>query len=388
MDFLLNQEQQQIRDEILKLCAQFDDAYWLEKDRTAEFPHELHAAMAQAGWLGVAMPEEYGGANLGITEAVVMMQAVAESGAAMSGASAVHINIFGLQPVVVFGTDEQKRRMLPPLIAGEDKACFAVTEPNAGLDTTRLKVRAERRGDHYVLSGQKIWISTAQVANKILILARTTPLDQVKRKTDGLSLFYTDLDRSKVAVRVIHKMGRHAVDSNEMFFDGMIIPAADLIGEEGRGFRAILHGMNPERILMGAEAVGIGRAALQRAAKYARERVVFDRPIGQNQAIQHPLAKCWMELEAANLMVFKAAALYDAGSPCGAEANAAKYLAGEACFRACEQAILTHGGMGYAKEYHVERYLREAWIPRLAPVSPQLILCFIAEKVLGLPKSY
>jgi acyl-CoA dehydrogenase len=388
MDFMLNQEQQQIRDEVLKLCAQFDDAYWLEKDRTGTFPHELHAAMAQAGWLGIAMPEDYGGANLGITEAVVMMQAVAESGAAMSGASAVHINIFGLQPVVVFGTDEQKRRILPPLIAGQDKACFAVTEPDAGLDTTALKVRAERRGDHYVLSGQKIWISTAQVANKILILARTTPLDRVKRRTEGLSLFYTDLDRSKVAVRIIEKMGRHAVDSNEMFFDGMTIPAADLIGEEGQGFRSILHGMNPERILMGAEAVGIGRAALARAAKYARERVVFRRPIGQNQGIAHPLARCWMELEAANLMVMKAAALYDRNMECGAEANAAKYLAGEAAFRACETAVMTHGGMGYSKEFHVERYLREVMIPRIAPITPHMILNFIAEKVLGLPKSY
>ena len=388
MDFMLNQEQQQIRDEVLKLCAQFDDAYWLEKDRSGTFPHELHVALAQAGWLGIAMPEEYGGANLGITDAVVMMQAVAESGAAMSGASAVHINIFGLQPVVVFGTDEQKRRMLPPLIAGKDKACFAVTEPDAGLDTTALKVRAERRGDHYVLSGQKIWISTAQVANKILILARTTPLDRVKRRTEGLSLFYTDLDRSKVAVRIIEKMGRHAVDSNEMFFDGMTIPAADLIGEEGQGFRSILHGMNPERILMGAEAVGIGRAALARAAKYARERVVFRRPIGQNQGIAHPLARCWMELEAANLMVMKAAALYDRNMECGAEANAAKYLAGEAAFRACETAVMTHGGMGYSKEFHVERYLREVMIPRIAPITPHMILNFIAEKVLGLPKSY
>jgi len=388
MDFSLNQEQQQIRDEVLKLCARFDDAYWLAKDRSGDFPHELHGALAQAGWLGIAMPEAYGGAGLGITEATIMMQAVAESGAAMSGASAVHINIFGLQPVVVFGTDEQKRRMLPPLIAGEDKACFAVTEPDAGLDTTALKVRAERRGDHYVLSGQKIWISTAQVANKILILARTTPLDQVKRRTEGLSLFYTDLDRSKVAVRVIEKMGRHAVDSNEMFFDGMVVPAADRIGEEGQGFRTILHGMNPERILIAAEAIGIGRAALARAAKYARERVVFRRPIGQNQGIAHPLARAWMELEAANLMVMKAAWLYDRNMECGAEANAAKYLAGEAAFRACETAVMTHGGMGYSKEFHVERYLREVMVPRIAPITPHMILNFIAEKVLGLPKSY
>jgi acyl-CoA dehydrogenase len=388
MDFSLSAEQQQIRDEIRKLCAQFDDAYWLEKDRSGEFPGELHATLAAGGWLGIAMPEQYGGAGLGITEAAIMMQAIAESGAAMSGASAVHMNIFGLQPVVVFGTDDQKRRMLPPLIAGKDQACFAVTEPDAGLDTTAIKVRAERRGDHYVLSGQKIWISTAQVANKVLILARTTPLAEVKRKTEGLSLFYTDLDRSHVAVRAIAKMGRHAVDSNEMFFDGMVVPAADRIGPEGGGFRSILHGMNPERILIAAEAVGIGRVALQRAAAYARERVVFRRPIGQNQGIAHPLAHCWMNLEAANLMVMKAASLYDRGEDCGAEANAAKYLAAEAAFQACETAVLTHGGMGYSKEFHVERYLREVMIPRIAPITPHMILNFIAEKVLGLPKSY
>jgi len=330
----------------------------------------------------------HGGSGLGITEAAIMMQAIAESGAAMSGASAVHMNIFGLQPVVVLGTHEQKRRMLPPLIAGTDQACFAVTEPDAGLDTTALKVRAERHGDHYVLSGQKIWISTAQVANKVLILARTTPVADVKRRTDGLSLFYTDLDRSRVTIRVIDKMGRHAVDSNEMFFDAMPVPAADRIGAEGEGFRAILHGMNPERILIAAEAVGIGRAALRRASHYARERVVFRRPIGQNQAIAHPLAQCWMALEAANLMAMKAATLYDRKMDCAAEANAAKYLAGEAAFKACETAVMTHGGMGYSREFHVERYLREVLIARIAPVTPHMILNFIAEKVLGLPKSY
>ena len=388
MDFLLSSEQQQIRDSIFKLCARFDDGYWLERDRTGEFPHELHAALAAAGWLGIAMPAEHGGSGLGISEAAIMMQAIAESGAAMSGASAVHINIFGLHPVVVLGSEEQKRRMLPPLIAGKDKACFAVTEPDAGLDTTALKVRAERRGDHYLLSGQKIWISTAQVANKILILARTTPLEEVKRRTEGLSLFYTDLDKSRVAVRVIEKMGRHAVDLNEMFFDGMAVPAADRIGEEGQGFRAILHGMNPERILIAAEAVGIGRAAVQRAAGYARQRVVFRRPIGQNQGIAHPLARCWMELEAANLMVMKAASLYDRGLECGVEANAAKYLAGELAFNACETAVMTHGGMGYSREFQVERYLREVMIARIAPITPHMILNFIAEKALGLPKSY
>jgi acyl-CoA dehydrogenase len=388
LDFSLTADQQQLREAILQLCADFGDDYWLRKDREGDFPHEFHTAVAKGGWLGIAMPEDFGGSGLGITEAAIMMQAVAESGAAMSGASAIHMNIFGLNPVVVFGTDEQKRRMLPPLISGEDKACFAVTEPNVGLNTTQIKTRADKHGERYVVSGEKIWISTAQVANKILLLARTTPLDQVKRKTDGLTLFYTDFDRSHVEVREIDKMGRHAVDSNMVFFDKMEIPEADRIGAEGDGFRSILHGMNPERILIAAEAIGIGRAALRRASQYARERVVFGRPIGQNQGIQHPLAKCWAELEAANLMVFKAASLYDRGEDCGAEANAAKYLAAEAAFETCEQAILTHGGMGYSKEFVVERYLRESLIPRIAPISPHMILNFIAERVLGLPKSY
>jgi acyl-CoA dehydrogenase len=298
------------------------------------------------------------------------------------------MNIFGLNPVVVFGTEEQKKRMLPPLIRGEHKACFAVTEPDAGLNTARIRTRAERKGDHYLISGQKIWISTAKVADKALILARTTPYEDVERKIDGMSLFYTDLDRTKVEVRTIHKMGRHAVDSNMLFIDGLKVPVEDRIGEEGNGFRMILHGMNVERILISAEAVGIGRAALRRAAAYARERVVFDRPIGQNQGIQHPLAKSWMQLEAALLMAMKAASLYDSGQECGLEANSAKYLAGEAACEACQTAILTHGGMGYSAEYHVERYLRESFIPRIAPVSPQMILNFVAERALGLPKSY
>jgi acyl-CoA dehydrogenase len=388
MDFSFSAEQEAIRAAVEKICARFDDDYWLGKDRDGSFPEEFHRAFADDGWLGIAMPQALGGAGLGVTEAALMLQAVAESGAALSGASALHMNIFGLNPVVVFGSDEQKKRMLPPLIAGRDKACFAVTEPNVGLDTLKLKTKAVREGDRYLLSGQKIWISTAQVASKMLILVRTTPLEQVSRRTEGLSLFYTDLDRRYIDVREIPKMGRSAVDSNELFIDQLPVPVADRIGEEGRGFEYILHGMNPERILIGAEAVGIGRAALRKAAAYANERIVFDRPIGQNQAIQHPLAACWMQLEAANLMAFKAASLYDAGLPCGVEANAAKYLGGEAAFKACETALMAHGGMGYAKEFHVERYLRESLIARIAPVTPQMILCFIAEKALGLPKSY
>jgi acyl-CoA dehydrogenase len=388
MDFSFTPEQEAIRSAIQRVCQKFDADYWLAKDREGGFPHDFHRAFADAGWLGICIPEQYGGSGLGVTEAALMMQTIAQSGAGMSGASALHMNIFGLNPVVMFGKAEQKQRMLPPLVAGTDKACFAVTEPDAGLDTLNLKTKAERTKSGYVLSGQKIWISTAQVASKMLILARTTPASKVKRRTDGLSLFYTDLDRRHVEVREIEKMGRKAVDSNQLFIDGLPVPVEDRIGDEGKGFSYILHGMNPERILIAAEAVGLGRVALDRAARYARERIVFDRPIGQNQAIQHPLAQCWMALEAANLMVFKAAALYDAGEACGAEANAAKYLAGEAAFDACQTAIMTHGGMGYAKEYHVERYLREALIARIAPVSPQMILNFVAEKVLGMPKSY
>ena len=388
MDFSFSSEQESIRDAIADICRQFDDAYWLARDRHGGFPHELHQALAANGWLGICIPEPYGGSGLGITEAAIMMQTISASGAGLSGASAVHMNIFGLNPVVVFGTEEQKQRMLPPLVEGREKACFAVTEPSTGLDTTQLKTRAERRGDRYIVNGAKVWISTAQVADRMLLLARTTPLEEVRRHTDGLSLFYTRLDRDYVDVREIDKMGRKAVDSNELFIDGLPIPVEDRIGEEGRGFEYILHRMNPVRVLTAAEAVGLARAPLERAIAYAKERVVFNRPIGQNQAIQHPLAESWMELEAANLMVFKAASRYDAGLSCGAEANAAKWLAGEAGFKACQTAVMSHGGFGYAKEYHVERYLREVMIARIAPISPQLVLCFIAEKVLGLPRSY
>ena len=388
MDFALSQQQESIRDAILKICARFDDIYWLEKDRKGGFPHEFYEAMAQAGWLGICIPEEFGGAGLGIMEAAIMMRAISESGAGMSGASAIHMNVFGLNPVVVFGNDEQRARMLPGIVEGREKACFGVTEPNTGLNTTQLKTRAVRKGDKYVVNGQKVWISTAQVANKILLLARTTPLEEVKNPTHGLSLFYADFDRERVKVHEIEKMGRKAIDSNELFFADVEIPVEDRIGEEGRGFEYILHGMTPERVLIAAEAVGLGKLALDRAAAYAKQRVVFNRPIGQNQAIQHPLAKNWIDLEAAWLMTMSAAWQYDQGLPCGPAANAAKYLAGEAGFDACQQAVMTHGGFGYAKEYHVERYLREVMIPRIAPISPQLILSFIGEKVLGLPKSY
>lgn len=386
--FWLTQEQEAIGESVARLCARFDADYWRRTDETGEFPEAFVAAMVEAGWLGAAMPVELGGSGLGLTEAAVMMQAVAQSGAGFSGASALHLNIFGPMPIVKFGSDEQKRRHIPRLIAGEDKMCIGITEPDAGLDTTSLTTKATRTNDGYVLQGRKTWTTSAQRANKMLIIARTTPRDQVTKSTQGLSLFYIDFDRTKIEAKPIPKMGRKAVESNQVFIDNLEIPADSLIGEEGRGFYYLLEGLNPERVLFGAEAVGLGRAALARAATYAKERIVFGRPIGQNQGVAHPLAKAWVELEAANLMAFKAATLYDAGRDCGAEANAAKYLGGEAGFNACEAAVLAHGGMGYAKEFDVERYFREAMIARIAPISREMVLNYIAERVLGLPKSY
>ena len=381
-------EQLQIRESVTRLCAEFGDRYWLERDTDGRFPEEFCRAIADHGYMGIAMPTEYGGSGLGITEAALLMQAISQSGAGNGGVSSVSLGIFGLNPVVRFGSSEQKAHMLPPIIKRQDIACFAVTEPNTGLDTTRLKTRAVRKGDRYVVHGQKVWISAAQVANKMLLIARTAEESATTQPIDGLSLFFTDIDRAKVEMRPIDKMGRKCVDSNQVFFDGLEIPVENRIGEEGKGFRYLLHGINPERILIAAGLVGLGRAALHKATEYAKQRVVFDRPIGMNQSIQHPLAQNWAELEAANLMAFRAAQLYDRGEDCGAMANAAKYLAGEATFSACTNAIMTHGGMGYAKEYHVERYLREALIHRIAPITPHLILCYIAERVLGLPKSY
>jgi len=386
--FWLNDEQEAIVESVTRLCSDFDADYWRRTDETGDFPEAFVAAMAAGGWLGTAMPAELGGAGLGLTEAALVMQAVAQSGAGFSGASAMHLNIFGPMPIVRFGSEELRNRAIPRLISGEDKICIGITEPDSGLDTTSLTTRATHTPDGYVISGRKVWTTMAQRANKMLIIARTTPKDQVRKATEGLSLFYTDFDRSRISATVIPKMGRKAVESNSVFIDNLKVPAGDLIGEEGRGFYYLLEGLNPERVLFAAEAVGLGRAALARATAYAKERIVFGRPIGQNQGVAHPLAKAWAELEAANLVAFKAAALFDAGRECGAEANAAKYLGGEAGFHACEAAVLAHGGMGYAKEYHVERYLREAMIARIAPISREMVMNYIAERVLGLPKSY
>ncbi|MCG5236617.1 acyl-CoA dehydrogenase family protein [Xanthobacter oligotrophicus] len=377
-----------IREGVRAVVSRFDDEYWLARDEDGKFPFEFHRAMAEGGWLGITMPEEFGGAGLGVTEAAVMMHEVASHGGGMSATSAVHINLFGPHPIVVKGTPEQKARWVPRLIAGQDQVCFGFTEPDAGLDTTRIKTFARKVDGGYRVNGQKVWTSTAQVANKIMLLTRTTRYEDCAKPTDGISIFYTDLDRTHIDVRRIPKMGRKAVDSNAIFIDDLFIPEEDRIGEEGKGFATILHSLNPERVLIAAEAIGIGQDALRRATKYARERVVFGRPIGQNQGIQHPLAERWMYLESAWLMAMRAAELYDAGRPCGAEANAAKFLGARAGHDAAWQAIATHGGFGYAKEYHVERLYREVAVTRLAPITEQLIMSFIGEKVLDLPKSY
>jgi acyl-CoA dehydrogenase len=388
MDFSISDDHRAIREGVGAVVRRFDDEYWLARDEDGEFPKDFHRALADAGWLGITMPPEVGGAGLGVTEAAIMMHEVASHGGAMAAASAVHINLFGPHPIVVFGSDEQRKRWLPRLVEGKDQVAFGFTEPDAGLNTTAIKTFAEKVPGGYHVRGQKVWTSTAQVASKIMLLTRTTKLEDCARPTDGITVFYTDLDRSKIEVRRIPKMGRKAVDSNAIFIDGLFIPESDRVGEEGKGFSSILHSLNPERLLVAAEAIAIGQDALRRAVQYAKDRVVFDRPIGQNQAIQHPLAERWMALEAAWAMVMKGAWLYDHHQPCGAEANTAKFLGARAGYDAALQAVLTHGGMGYAKEYHVERLLREVTMTRIAPITEQLILSFVAEKVLGLPKSY
>jgi acyl-CoA dehydrogenase len=388
VDFDLTDEQQDIRAAVRDLAATFDDEYWLERDRAHEFPWEFYRAFADAGWLGIAIPEEYGGGGLGIIEASLLLEEVAASGAAMNGCSSMHLTIFGMNVVVKHGSDELKQATLLGVVAGDLHFCFAVTEPDAGTDTTRISTRAERVDGGYRVRGRKVWISKAGDSQKMLLLARTTPLNEVERPTDGMTLFLADMDRDTVEVQPIDKLGRNAVASNEVFIDGLFVPEDARIGQEGDGFRQLLDGLNPERILLAHEALGIGRVALRRATAYAKERRVFDRPIGQNQGIQFPLAMALAKLDAAELVARKAAWLYDNGRPCGREANTAKMLCADAGFFAADRAVQTHGGFGYAREYHVERYFREARLLQIAPVSQEMVLNYLGNKVLGLPKSY
>ena len=388
MDFELTAAQQEIVRQVRVLCEKFDDEYWREKDAQAEFPHDFYAAVAQAGYLGVAIPEAYGGSGLGITEAALVMKEIAGSGGAMAAASSVHLSIFGVSPIVFHGTEEQKQRFLPPIVRGEIHAAFAVTEPDAGNDITHIKTAARREGDYYVINGRKVFTTKAREAKRMLILTRTTPFENVKKKTDGMSLFFAELDPAAVEVRELHKLGRAAVDTNMLFIDNLKVPAADLIGGEGRGFHSLLDGLNPERILIAAEAIGIGTVALKKAVRYAKERIVFGRPIGQNQAIAHPLADAYSKLEAAELMMMKAAWLFDNRRPCGAEANIAKLRAADAAWEACDRAVQTLGGYGYMRDYDVERYFRECRLLKIAPVSQEMVLNSISEHVLELPRSY
>ena len=389
MDFEPTEDQAMIRKAVAELAAKFDDQYWMEKDDAHEFPDEFYKAFADGGWLGITTPEEYGGHGFGITEASILLEEVAASGAGMNGASSMHLSIFGMHPVIKHGSEELKQSTLPRIVDGSLHVCFGVTEPNAGLDTTRITTYAKRNGSgDYVVNGRKVWISKALESEKVLLLTRTTKLEDVSKKTDGMTLFLTDLDRDKIDVRPIPKMGRHAVDSNELFIDDLHVPEEHRVGEEGQGFKYILDGLNPERILVAVEALGIGRAALRRAVAYGKERVVFGRPIGMNQGLQFPLADALARLDAATLMVRKAAWLYDQGLPCAREANMAKYLCADAGFQAADTAVQVHGGMGYASEYHVERYFREARLTRIAPLSQEMVLNYLGEHVLGLPRSY
>lgn len=388
MTFEPSDDQRLIREGVAELCRKFDDRYWMDRDQGHEFPVEFYRAIATGGWLGITIPEEYGGHGLGLTEATILAEEVARSGGGMNAATSIHLSIFGMQPVVKYGSEELKQRTLPRVATGDLHVCFGVTEPGAGLDTSRISTFARRDGDHYVVNGRKVWISKALESEKILLLTRTQSRDEVARKTDGMTLFLTDIDRAHIDIRPIAKMGRNAVSSNEVFIDNLRIPVEDRVGEEGQGFRYLLDGLNPERMLIAAEALGLGRVALDRAVKYAGERVVFDRPIGMNQGIQFPLADSLTHLDAAELVLRKATWLYDNGKPCGREANTAKYLCADAGFTAADRALQTHGGMGYAEEYHVARYFREARVMRIAPVSQEMILNYLGSHTLGLPRSY
>lgn len=387
MEFGLTDLQRNLREEVLSQARRFDYGYWLAKDGASEYPWEFVRAFAERGWLGTIIPEAYGGAGLGVTEAALMLHAVCESGAGLSGASAVHFHVFPLSPVIRHGSEAMKRRWLPAATRGELLCAFGVTEPNAGSDTSRIETRAERRGGGWVINGQKVWTTNAQNAERILLLARTSPRDP-ERPLEGMTLFLPALDRDACEVRRIEKLGRAAVDSNQVFIHDLAAGDEDVVGEVGQGFRHLLDGLNPERVVIAMEAAGIGRAALALAASYARERVVFDRPIGQNQAVAHPLARAWAELEAAELLALKAAWLYDSGLPCGKEANAAKLVCADAGFAACDAALQVHGGYGYAREYHVERLWREVRLVKLAPISQEMVLNHLAQHALGLPRSY
>ena len=388
MDFELTEEQTMIRDAIRRICADFPDEYWSQCDEAHTFPWDFYNALAAGGWIGIAIPEEYGGSGKGITEASIILEEVSASGAAMNGASGIHLSIFGMHPVVKYGSEEMKQKYLPRVANGDLHVAFSVTEPDAGTDTTSIATTATLVGDHYIVKGRKVWTTKALDSERVLLLTRTQHKDKVQRRSDGMTLLLAELQRPEVAISPIPKVGRNAVATCEVVYDNLPVHVSDRVGEEGNGFRHILDGLNAERILVASEALGIGRVALRRAVNYANERIVFARPIGQNQGVSFPLGEARMRLDAAELMIRKASWLLDQSLPCGAEANMAKWLAADACFQTADQAMQTHGGFGYAKEFHVERYWREARLMRIAPISQEMVLNYVTEHVLGLPRSY
>ena len=388
MDFALTEEQDMIRDAIRRICTDFPDEYWAKCDEEHTFPWDFYNALAVGGWIGIAIPEEYGGSGKGITEASIILEEVSASGAAMNGASGIHLSIFGMHPVVKHGSEEMKQKYLPRVANGDLHVAFGVTEPDAGTDTTSITTTATLDGDHYIVKGRKVWTTKALDSERVLLLTRTKSKDKVERRSEGMTLLFAELQRPEVSISPIPKVGRNAVATCEVVYDDLPVHVTDRVGEEGKGFRHILDGLNAERILVASEALGIGRAALRRAVNYANDRVVFGRPIGQNQGVSFPLGEARMRLDAAELMIRKASWLLDQGLPCGAEANMAKWLAADACFQAADQAVQTHGGFGYAKEFHVERYWREARLMRIAPISQEMVLNYVTEHVLDLPRSY
>ena len=388
MDFATDPDHELIRDGVRAVSAGFDDRYWRHHDEHHEFPWDFDRAMADGGWIGIAIPEKYGGGGRGITEASIVLEEVAASGAAMNGCSAIHLSIFGMEPVVRHGSDEMRETYLPRVASGDLHVAFGVTEPDAGTDTTAITTRATRDGDVYIVRGRKVWTTKALYCEKVLLLVRTTPLEESERRTDGMTLLLADLQRPEVDIQPIDKVGRNAVVSCEVRYDDLPVAVSDRVGEEGQGFRYLLNGLNPERILVASEALGIGRASIKRAVRYANERVVFGRPIGKNQGIAFPLAEAHARLHAAELAIREASYRYDQGLPCGEHANTAKFLAADAGYRAADQAMQTLGGFGYAKEYDVERWWREARLMRIAPISQELVLAYVAQHVLALPRSY
>jgi len=388
VEFRTDEEHEDIRAAVRRVCAAFPDAYWRERDEAHEFPWDFYNAMAAGGWVGIAIPEEYGGGGRGITEASILLEEIAASGAAMNGCSALHMSIFGMNAVVKHGSDHLRRSYLPAVADGSLHVAFGVTEPDAGSDTPSITTRATLHGDHYIVRGQKVWTSKAQDCQKVVLLVRTTPLAECKKRTDGLTLLLADLQRPEVDIQPIAKLGRNAVASCEVRYQDLPVPVSERIGEEGNGFRYLLDGLNPERILVASEALGIGKVALARAVSYANDRRVFGRTIGQNQGIAFPLAEAHARLHAAELVVREASWRYDAGLPCGEQANLAKWLAADAGHFAADRAVQTLGGFGYAKEYDVERYWRESRLMKIAPVSQEMIMNFVAEHVLGLARSY